>query len=202
MKKKSNTDEFREIEAELDAFIKAKVEEQTAKVIYQREFSTMEKHYSFVIWNVDKVSFTTRKYLRRPVINKRATAEHVRQLREYFNVLTTEGEIIFHASHNDKYKTSTGIWLSEIDNDHYAFDEESLSDAIAKHNKIYDEKYAPREGCIPCDYCKKQVPLDKVVKQKIWYRGRDSFGIARSLTRIGNFCSGECAMNEQCSCEG
>ena len=48
----------------------------------------------------------------------------------------------------------------------------------------------------------RQVAIDKVVKHKIIYRSRDKFGKACVVERIGTFCSGECAYNQQCAYEG
>lgn len=61
--------------------------------------------------------------------------------------------------------------------------------------------YAPREGCTPCAYCGKQVPNDKLVKHRIIFQGLEN-GKRKIKEQVMNFCSGECAMNEQCSREG
>lgn len=58
-----------------------------------------------------------------------------------------------------------------------------------------------REGCTPCAYCGKQVPNDKLVKHRIIFQGLEN-GKRKIKEQVMNFCSGECAMNEQCSREG
>lgn len=47
----------------------------------------------------------------------------------------------------------------------------------------------------------KQVPNDKLVKHRIIFQGLVN-GKRKLKELVMNFCSGECAMNEQCSREG
>lgn len=58
-----------------------------------------------------------------------------------------------------------------------------------------------RSGFTPCAYCGKQVPNDKLVKHRIIFQGLEN-GKRKIKEQVMNFCSGECAMNEQCSREG
>lgn len=204
--KKTQTQQFLELEQKLDNYILSKTEEFKNKtVIYKRDWLTGKKSNGAEPWDIDEIHFSIHKnpHTERPHINKRASSEHINQLQEYFDELKQYGEIFFCTSKKDTIgKWSSGVWLSDIDNDYYAFSPDDLKDAIERHNKIYEDKYAPREGYVHCDYCHKQVPIDKVVKSTIFYRGRDNYGIMRSLKREGTFCSGQCAFNEQCACEG
>ena len=84
-----------------------------------------------------------------------------------------------------------------------SLDPESFKEKIAKDKEEYEKTYAPREGYIACERCGKQVPVNEVVKYKLIYQGYDqNLRKARVMSRIGTFCSGECAMNEQMSLEG
>ena len=84
-----------------------------------------------------------------------------------------------------------------------SFDKESFREKIEHDKAEYEKFYAPREGYMPCERCGKQVPETEVVKYKLIYRAYDSrVGRQYVANRIGLFCSGECAMNEQMALEG
>ena len=193
----TTTDQFHQIEQQIDAFIKEMTSKYNAiKNIYERRDRTLIK------WDVEKLSFKA-SYVTQPRINKRATKKNLEEIKEYFDLLKEKGELYFYLVKVEKNcKTLSGVCLNKIDDDLYSFDEKLLSPALEAAQKRYDELYAPREGCIPCDYCRKQVPIDKVVKHKLIYRGRNQYGKAVVLERIGNYCSGECAFNDQCAHEG
>ena len=83
-----------------------------------------------------------------------------------------------------------------------SLDPDSFKEKIVKDKEEYEKYYAPREGYVACERCGKQVPINEAVKHKLFYIGLDRFtGRRRSLTRVGTFCSGECAMNEQMALE-
>lgn len=212
MRKLSLTNKFRELEEKVDVYISEKINEYSSiRELYKREWSSEKKSYVAVLWFVEKVTFdipiSYRPYVKRPYINKRATQTNIDELENYFNVLKENGEIFFmtirYADETRSKRTmKSGVHLNEIDNDTYSFSEENLSEAIERQNKEYLEKYAPKDGYVACEYCRKQVAIDKVVKHKIIYRSRDKFGKACVVERIGTFCSGECAYNQQCAYEG
>lgn len=193
----TTTEQFHQIEQQIDAFIKEMTSKYNAiKFIYERNDRFLVK------WEVEKVSFSA-SYLTQPKINKRATKKNLEEIKEYFEILKEKGEINFYLIKNENNcRTMSAVRLTKIDDDLYSFDEKLITPALEAAQKRYDEFYAPREGCIPCDYCRKQVPIDKVVKHKLIYRGRNQYGKAVVLEQMRNYCSSECAFNDQCAHEG
>lgn len=111
-------------------------------------------------------------------------------------------EIYYRTEWDGKYgKCSHSVKLSEIDNKNVSFKKDPLLKEYEIRKKRYLDLYAPREGCTPCAYCGKQVPNDKLVKHRIIFQGLVN-GKRKLKEQVMNFCSGECAMNEQCSREG
>lgn len=85
----------------------------------------------------------------------------------------------------------------------YSFDKESFREKIERDREEYEKTYAPREGYVACERCGKQVPDTEAVKYKLIYRAYDyRAGRQYVANRIGTFCSGDCAMNEQMALEG
>lgn len=85
----------------------------------------------------------------------------------------------------------------------YSFDKESFREKIEHDKAEYEKFYAPREGYVPCERCGKQVPETEAVKYNLIYRAYDNrAGRQYVAKRMGKFCSGECAMNEQMALEG
>lgn len=84
----------------------------------------------------------------------------------------------------------------------YSFDKESFREKIEHDKAEYEKFYAPREGYVKCERCGKQVPENEVVKYKLIYQTWDQYRGRYVTSRIGTFCSGECALNEQMSLEG
>ena len=209
MKKISLTEQFRTLEREVDAFIEEKTSEfKDFEHIYELYFLNKEELYGSIEWNVTKVSLIMNDDYRgnlrwRPEINKRASQKDIDLMTQYLADLKEYGEVFFSIEKYDKIgHTMAGLRLSKIDNDKYAFKREALAESIAKHNQNYIEHYAPKEGYVPCSYCRKQVPLDKVVKSTLIYRTRDRFGKACVAEEVRNYCSGKCAYNDQCAHEG
>ena len=84
-----------------------------------------------------------------------------------------------------------------------SLDPDSFKEKIARDKEEYEKTYAPREGYVACERCGKQVPVTEAVKYKLIYQGWDQYACKRRVVnRIGTFCSGECAMNEQMALEG
>ena len=84
-----------------------------------------------------------------------------------------------------------------------SLDPDSFKEKIARDKEEYEKTYAPREGYAACERCGKQVPVSEVVKYKLICQGWDPYANKRKVvSRVGTFCSGECAMNEQMALEG
>lgn len=142
-------------------------------------------------------------------ITKKLLEEAQSYIREYEKIPLDEFYITFGIERVDNNcKTSTGIRFRDgqfetLNGTPVSFSQDVFQDLIAEHKRLYEEKYAPREGCVPCERCGKQVPLSDVVRYKLVYRAWDFERQRGYVTdRIGVFCSGECAMNEQMSLEG
>lgn len=140
----------------------------------------------------------------RPRISKIARRDNLVALREYFHALrSAEPDLLIHVDRLEKYgRIQRCVRGKDIDGVKNAWTREALAPTIEKYRREYEEQYAPREGCVACERCGKQVPADKVVRYKLIYQGRDRYGVRRVMDRVGSFCSGECAANEQMSLEG
>lgn len=119
-------------------------------------------------------------------------------------------EVIFCIERVYNWKNGTACKMSSSERytengfDHnVSLDPESFKEKIARDKEEYEKTYAPREGYIACERCGKQVPVNEAVKYKLIYQGWDRYTQKRRVVdRIGTFCSGECAMNEQMALEG
>ena len=128
-----------------------------------------------------------------------------------FKGLTTEDfDVMFYVERNTpQWKSSMGIRYSKdkgfedrYGKINYSFNKDGFNERVENDRKEYEEYYAPREGYVACERCGKQVPENEVVKYKLIYQAWD-YQCGRYVTsRIGTFCSGECALNEQMSLEG
>lgn len=83
-----------------------------------------------------------------------------------------------------------------------SLNKEDFKEKIEKDKKEYEKYYAPREGYVACERCRKQVPENEVVKYKLIYQAWNNYRGRYITTRMGTFCSGNCAMDEQMSLEG
>jgi hypothetical protein len=123
---------------------------------------------------------------------------------------TDDLEVIFYVERNTpQWKSSMGIRYSKEKGFedrygmiNYSFNKDDFNERIKNDRKEYEEHYAPREGYIACERCGKQVPENEVVKYKLIYQAWDYQRGRYVTSRIGTFCSGECALNEQMSLEG
>ncbi len=149
-----------------------------------------------------------------PEIKQRATALMVDSIIAYFNRLqaSEKKSVLFLVRRKDgTLNTSSGIRMENVDGKRYAFNREDLEEAAIQKKEEYERLYKPREGYTACQYCKKQVPNDKLVKRRIIGRGlkrvynswKGRFENKAVVTQEDmHFCSGECALNEQMSREG
>jgi len=119
-------------------------------------------------------------------------------------------EVIFYVERNTpQWKSSMGIRYSkdkgfedQYGKTNYSFNKDDFNERVENDREEYEKYYAPREGCVACERCGKQVPVNEVVKYKLIYQVWDNYRGRYVTSRVGTFCSGECAMNEQMSLEG
>lgn len=104
-------------------------------------------------------------------------------------------DVMVHYREVQDYGTVTGAHpYGKIDSDPMmAWTPEELAPEIERRRALY----APREGCKPCQYCRKQHPENELVSAKIFYRDQGG-----SKTKVGQYCSGTCAGHDQCAHEG
>lgn len=146
-----------------------------------------------------------------PDRNKKPTkaliAECESYIEKYKEAPDDEFEVIFYVESRLKIGlASMGVRFSPgagFEYNKWSFDPEWFDEKIAKDREEYEKFYAPREGYVACERCGKQVPENEAVKYKLIYQGWDQYAHKRRvMDRVGTFCSGECAMNEQMSLEG
>jgi hypothetical protein len=145
---------------------------------------------------------------------KKITKALIADCEDYLSKLkdlsTDDLEVIFYVERNTpQWKSSKGIRYSKdkgfedrYGKINYSFNKDDFNERIENDRKEYEEHYAPREGYVACERCGKQVPENEVVKYKLIYQTWDSCRGRYVASRIGTFCSGECALNEQMSLEG
>lgn len=124
----------------------------------------------------------------------------------YENLPLDTFDVFFSIERSDKYgKTSSGLRYvvgSGFTDKNVSLDPKDFDEKIKADKEEYEKYYKPREGCVACERCGKQVPIENVVKYKLIYQSWDSRYGRRVVNRIGQFCSGDCALNEQMSLEG
>lgn len=119
-------------------------------------------------------------------------------------------EVIFRIERVYNWKNGTACKMSSSErytengfDRNISLDPDSFKEKIARDKEEYEKTYAPREGYVACERCCKQVPVNEAVKYKLIYQGWDQYANKRKVvSRVGTFCSGECAMNEQMALEG
>lgn len=143
-------------------------------------------------------------------ITKALIADCEDYLSKLKNLSTDDLEVIFYVERNTpQWKSSTGIRYSKEKGFedrygmiNYGFSKDDFKERIEKDREEYEKYYAPREGYVACERCGKQVPENEAIKYKLIYQAWDQYRGRYVTSRIGTFCSGECAMNEQMSMEG
>lgn len=206
MKKKANITIYREIMEQIEAYEAGILKDAPkADVIYQITEADKDVNIRECKVTLVSVSFTENGYRvwNNQDIKKRCTKKDIDKLLEFFDrIKKADREIYYRTEWDGKYgKCSHSVKLSEIDNKNVSFKKDHLLKEYEIRKKRYLDLYAPREGCTPCAYCGKQVPNDKLVKHRIILQGLEN-GKRKIKEQVMNFCSGECAMNEQCSREG
>lgn len=157
-------------------------------------------------WDVVNISYDITNvfspFLDLPIVKKRATSKNVESIKKYYNELAKNGDIVFTIRRNTNYGyISCCVPLNSINNDRFSFNKNGLDETIKKHNEEYHRLFKPKDGYTACEYCGKQTPNDKLVREKIIYQDYKN-GKKCVVTHDGVFCSDECAHNEQCSREG
>ena len=139
----------------------------------------------------------------RPRVNKVARRADLDTIIGYWSKLQrAKPEMLIRVENLGKFgREECAVRARDVDGVKYAWSQEALAPTIDKIRREYEENYAPREGCVACERCGKQVPMAEVVKYKLIYQGLNQFGVRSVIERIGTFCSGRCAENEQMSLE-
>lgn len=167
----------------------------TPKALFRLDFIGNIKQIEIIGFGVGY--YINGRSLKAPFIDraKKPTGEQVKLFANYVDSLNTaERQLLI------QYRDlGIGAYrLSEITPEKsLAFNEIDLQAESARRCELY----APREGCEPCAYCRKQVPVNELIRRKIYGRGRHN-GKACVTEQYLKFCSAKCAGNEQMSREG
>jgi hypothetical protein len=184
------------------------IEREKIKSFFSQNYQPSKVYYCSRLGDINECEvmgfFTRFTNVSRPYSNRKPTRLQVEEFEKYVKSLETADYKILVL-----YRTDSGTGNLEYDKftGNWAFQPSELEEK-AKENK---EKYAPREGYSPCQYCGKQVPTESLIKAKIIGRGRrqvwnswkgryeDKACITEAYL---SFCSDQCATNEQMSREG
>ena len=138
-------------------------------------------------------------------ITKKLIAECEEYIRKYKELPIEVFDVFFSVvRHGEKCTTSSGVGYSPETGfeQNFSLDKSDFDEKIKADREEYERTYKPREGYVKCERCGKQVPENEVVKYKLIYQTWDKCHGRYVTSRVGTFCSGECAMNEQMSLEG
>lgn len=216
MKKKTITEQFREAENELNRFL-----EQAKKALMPNisngdgtiyrlrkvvgEEPTLTEYKLSCVHALYPNPTKDGIFMRKPWINKRATQKDLDAIKIYVEYL------------KDMYATdkmSLMLILSPMDgsdilmrvrypsefcnnslNNMYFLNKSEAMEEYNRYSAEYREIYMDRDGYIPCSYCRKQIPEDKVIMREILVK--DGWGKLKKVRMP--FCSEECAMKESIS---
>ena len=190
------------------------------KTIYECRSSKRYPTDEFYEWKIDKCCGITAKDSKRHEVAKlvggysfpsggrvtrKLVAECEEYVRKYRELPVDAFDVLFSiVRHDEKWKTSSGLRYSPetgFERD-FGLDKSGFDGKIKADREEYEKYYAPREGYVRCERCGKQVPENEVVKYKLIYQAWDYQRGRYVASRIGAFCSGECALNEQMALEG
>jgi hypothetical protein len=120
--------------------------------------------------------------------SKKITNVTLKQFEEYLEIFDNDEKIIYlHCSSDNNTPSFTLEGTHKInellENPKYSFNKEDL----IEYQKELSEKYSPRDGYVPCSYCGKQTPIDKLIKGEVITR---TFGCV--VKKIRDYCSGTC----------
>lgn len=141
--------------------------------------------------NIEKYSVKGKKepYL----FSKRITNVILKQFEDYLEMFDNDEKIIYihySSDNNTPIFTVKGMYkFNEIlEKPSYSFNKEDLIEL----QKELSEKYSPKDGYVPCFYCGKQTPIDKLIKKEIITR---TFG--GIVKKVRDYCSGVCSGYDQ-----
>ena len=126
---------------------------------------------------------------------KRPSKEKVNEMKNYIQHYPSMEKqvIIAHSYMSGTYKSSGGTAYGNLETDKtIALTADELSPLLEERK----EKYAPREGYVPCTYCRKQVPEKDAVEYTV---------IARQYTNMRKtalYCCIDCGAHDQMAHEG
>lgn len=194
--------------------------ELVGKTIYECRSSKQHPTDEFYEWKIDKCYGITTKYNKKyevakliggysfpsgGKVTKKLIAECEEYVRKYKELPVDVFDVFFSiVKYDEKSKTSSGLRYSPETGfeQNFGLDKSSFDEKIKSDREEYERTYKPREGYVKCERCGKQVPENEVVKYKLIYQAWDNYRGRYVTSRIGTFCSGECALNEQMSLEG
>lgn len=220
-------DKYIRLKNELDEYKMAIAEQMypgckglVSKTIYECRSCKQYPTDEFYEWKIDKCYGITTKDINRHEVAKlvggysfpaggRVTKKLISKCEEYvrkYKELPIDTFDVFFSivRYGEKWKSSSGLRYSPETGfeRNFGLNKSDFDEKIKADKEEYERTYKPREGYVKCERCGKQVPENEVVKYKLIYQAWD-YQCGRYVTsRIGAFCSGECAMNEQMSLEG
>lgn len=142
-----------------------------------------------------------------PSVYGKVTKKDVENLLDWINNFDKcKYSIHFGYSSNHTYGVSSGAYSYEtIEKD------KNLSlnrDELIEIQKELNILYAPKDGYQPCSYCRKQTPIESMVKYKIIFQSSrpcmsSKTGYKKIIDeKINLYCSKECGVHDQMAHEG
>ena len=190
------------------------------KTIYECRSRKQHPSDEFYEWKIDKLYGITAKDSKRHKVaklgggysftaggkaTKKLVAECEEYVRKYKELPMEDFDVLFSiVRYDEKWKSSSGLRYSPETGfeRNFGLDKSDFDEKIKADREEYEKVYKPREGYVKCERCGKQVPENEVVKYKLIYQAWDYQRGRYVTSRMGTFCSGECAINEQMSMEG
>ena len=220
-------DKYVRLKNELDDYKMAIAEQMypgckdlVGKTIYECRSRQQYPTDEFYEWKIDKCYGITAKDNKRyevaklvggysfpsgGKVTKKLIAECEEYVRKYKELPIDVFDVFFSiVRYEEKCKTSSGLRYSPESGfeRNFGLTKSDFDEKIKADQEEYERTYKPREGYVKCERCGKQVPENEVVKYKLIYQAWDSSRGKYVTSRIGTFCSGDCALNEQMSLEG
>lgn len=220
-------DKYVRLENELDEYkmviaeqIYPGCKELVGKTVYECRSRKQHPTDEFYEWKIDKCYGITAKNIKRHEIaklvggysfpsggrvTKKLIAECEEYVRKYKELPIDVFDVFFSiVRYDEKWKSSSGLRYSPETGfeQNFGLNKSDFDEKTKADKEEYERNYKPREGYVKCERCGKQVPENEVVKYKLIYQAWDSRRGRYVTSRVGTFCSGNCALNEQMSLEG
>lgn len=213
--KRSLTEQFRDYERTIDKFIEITLARLVDELQIPLPGATLytctdsplcfNPHETIEEWTVTGylIQFSRMKRCSQPRVNKVARRADLDAIIDYWcTIQKAEPVLQILVERSLKFgRAESMVRAKDIDCVKYAWTPEALAPTIEKIRREYEKNYAPREGCVACECCGKQVPTAEAVKYELIYPLFDRFGVCCVLHRIGTFCSEKCAESVQMSLE-